>query len=239
MRKYVALLCVLLMLSGCGKGEDPFRVDTVVRIPVDPTDASAAAETTEPENFGMSLEDKVAAVIGAAVPEEQLSEENTVPSATEEKPHPTESGATEPQVTGTMPSIPVATEPLFDAEQLAGAILTEMNRRRTDAGLEELTMEDELCRFAEIRAGEALRLWSHSRPDGRDFRTVLSDNGWSFQTAADYLFHGNGNADAGVVVSKWMNTESRDNILGEAFVRVGVGICIRDGVTCVAVLMVG
>ena len=48
-RVALCIFAALLIFSGCAATqEDPFRVDTVVQIPVDPTDAPTEPETGAP-----------------------------------------------------------------------------------------------------------------------------------------------------------------------------------------------
>ena len=42
-REILLALLIMLSLTGCAKNEDPYRVDTVVYIPADPTDAPTEA----------------------------------------------------------------------------------------------------------------------------------------------------------------------------------------------------
>lgn len=133
-RGLTILCCFLLMcsLAGCGR-EDPYRVDTVVRIPVDPTDASVAqtedpteplAETAEPTEEMTEAateeateETKTSGSSGGRKPssggnKKPSGEKETEPAQTE--PAATEPTATEPVVTepeNTEPTEPDPTEP--------------------------------------------------------------------------------------------------------------------------------
>lgn len=56
----------------------------------------------------------------------------------------------------------------------AKVIFDEVNARRAEAGLEPLEWSDELASAADIRAGEVMGTFSHTRPDGTSWQTVSS-----------------------------------------------------------------
>ena len=43
--KFLAVLAGLVLLTGCAGRDNPYKVDTVIRIPVDPTEAVIETET--------------------------------------------------------------------------------------------------------------------------------------------------------------------------------------------------
>ena len=54
----------------------------------------------------------------------------------------------------------------IDIEELRDDLIRLTNEERKDAGLEPLTVDDELMDFAQIRAEEISELYSHNRPSG-------------------------------------------------------------------------
>ena len=54
----------------------------------------------------------------------------------------------------------------IDIESLRDELIRLTNEEREDAGLESLTVDDELMDFAQIRAEEISELYSHNRPSG-------------------------------------------------------------------------
>lgn len=237
MRKKLIALCILaILLPGCWAQEDPYRVDTVIYIPVDPTDPTeeTAAETAKPTEA-----------------EETQPTEQTVPETTGPAKKPTGGSAkpsgskgsssgssssakqTEPPET-TAPTQPPVTEPtepedtLYDISGYAVGALEQqiaerINQYRVEAGLSPLTFDSYLCAVASARGYEASSYWSHSRPDGRHFSTVLGDYGYGASVADELLVHGSG--DAAAIVDMWMNSESHRNILmSPSYTTVGVGV---------------
>ena len=281
MRKILILILCGLLLTGCGRGENPYQVDTVIRIPVDPTEAP-----TLPEETALPTEMPTEAPTEApAEAPTEVQEETQAPEATEEKsgssgkkPEQTSSGkkpsggskepakATEPKVTEPKLTEPKLTEPKlteppatelpteaatespaekpfdpsgYSVGSLEKTVLQEINRFRQEAGLEELSMSKTLSGIAALRAREAGEVWSHTRPDGRDYSTAMSDYSFSFTVSAENLAHSTGSGDGAAIVAKWMDTDSGRNILNEEFTAAGIGIYRSGDVTFVACLLVG
>lgn len=268
----IAVFLCGVLLTGCGQAENPYRVDTVVRIPVDPTDAPTEAPT-EPEEPPASTETDESTETQAPT---EVTEGNTESSGKKTTSSPKSSSTTktstgskksdsavkqestktteaaEPEQTAVPETEPPAeasettaqTEPPYDPSDysvgsLEKAILKEMNAYRVEAGLNELSISRKLSGIAALRAEEALAVWSHTRPDGRSYTTAMSDYGYGFGTSAENLAHASGSGDAAAMVAKWMDTDSKDNILNENFATAGIGVYRSGGVTLVAVLLVG
>lgn len=270
-----ALLGVLLLCSGCGMEEDPYRVDTVVRIPVDPTEAPAATETAEPVEteapMEESTEEPTEAPTEAPTEEpEQAPEATEAPKKTssggskgssnknnstnkgsssketepkETKPAPTEAPATEPEVTE-----PPETEPedtLYDisgysVNSLGYGIRDEINALRTAEGISELELSSRLSAIASCRGYELSQVWSHTRPDGRGYATVLEDYGYGAGAVTELLVYVSGSGDAASIVAKWAESDShRGSMLSESYSTVGIGTYRANGYTYVCVLLVG
>ncbi len=107
-------------------------------------------------------------------------------------------------------------------EYYENAILFWTNLERTRHGLPELRTSDSLCSAAGVRAEEIARSFSHTRPDGRKWYTVMSDKGLSYKSAAENIAAGQ--ADPCEAVSAWMNSSGhRNNILSSKYSHLGVG----------------
>lgn len=90
-----------------------------------------------------------------------------------------------------------------------------INNKRQENGLEELEWDDELYEVAKIRAEEASRKWSHTRPDGTPWYTV-SDEIHGENLAKGYN-------DAGLVVNAWMDSQGhKENMLRPAFTKTAI-----------------
>ena len=170
----------------------------------------------------------------------------TEPPATacpEAEPPMTEPVVTEPVATEPPATEPPATEPpLYDisdyaVSDLEYAMLDRINEYRMEADLEELWLDEYLCAIASCRSYESNLVWSHTRPDGRGYWTVLEDYGYGGGAAGELLGYSTG--DAAAVVDKWMSSESHRNLLLGSSSTVGIGIYYAGGVIYVACLLIG
>lgn len=104
----------------------------------------------------------------------------------------------------------------------AEQVVELVNAERAKAGLHALTLDTEIASAALVRAKETEISFSHTRPDGRRFSTVLSDNGISFRGAGENIAWGQRTPEE--VMNSWMNSEGhRANILNPNYTKIGVG----------------
>lgn len=219
MVKRICVLLLCLLLTGCGR-EDPYRVDTVIRIPVDPTE-EATEVATEP----------------TAAPTEAPTEAPTQPPQTtpptqppKPKPEPTEPPETRK---------PRETEGAFDPGSyspgsLEKKILQELNAN----GDTELTLSRKLSGIAALRARELTVSWSHTRPDGRDYKTVLTDYGYGYGRVTEKLLNVPGKGDAAAIAASWLRASPEDFTGGE-YTKAGIGLYRTGGYTYVCCILVG
>lgn len=305
-REILLALLIILSLTGCAKNEDPYRVDTVVYIPADPTDApteaaipqeTPATEQTEPAPTEQEAPTETEPEATEAVKETTSTKKSsgskkttssskktnssgktetaakateppaakpaeTQPPATEPlttelpateppamEPPVTEPPATEPPATPPPATEPPESEPeptdppLYDISGYSvGSLETSMkdaiNAYRTEAGLGEMSMSSRLCAIASCRGYEISQVWSHTRPDGRSYKTVLSDYGYG-GSARELLVHVSGSGDGQTIVDQWMCVDSYKELLLGSYSTVGIGIYRANGNTYIACLLVG
>lgn len=104
----------------------------------------------------------------------------------------------------------------------AGQVVDLVNVHRANAGLSPLTMLDDLNNAALIRAKETTQSFSHTRPNGSSFSSVLNENGISYKGAGENIAWGQQTPEA--VVNGWMNSDGhRANILNSDYTSIGVG----------------
>lgn len=109
-------------------------------------------------------------------------------------------------------------ENLTFAEQVVALV----NEERAKAGLSALTLDENIASAALIRSKEIETSFSHTRPDGRGFGTVLTDNGITYRGAGENIAWGQKTPEA--VMTAWMNSAGhRANILDPNFKKIGVG----------------
>ena len=126
-------------------------------------------------------------------------------------------------------SQPEVTAPAADVDAMKQDILDRTNALRKENGIAALTTSDKLMQAAQVRADEmaANTVYSHTRPDGRNFNTVtdcpyMAEN--IHRIATRYLSQ----HDVSLVeaaVDGWANSETHlRNIRNERLNAIGVGI---------------
>lgn len=103
----------------------------------------------------------------------------------------------------------------------AAQVVELVNQERQKAGLKALTVNVQAERAAEIRAREIETSFSHTRPNGTDFFTVLRETGVSYQSAGENIAYGQKTPTQ--VMNSWMNSSGhRANILGSNYTSIAV-----------------
>jgi len=109
-------------------------------------------------------------------------------------------------------------------------VLDLVNQEREAAGLKDLQLNESLNRVAQLRAQEIIEKWSHTRPNGEEWKTAFKDAGVAASYRGENLAMGQSSAEA--IVDGWMSSEGhRDNILNKKFTKMGVATVVIDGVT--------
>ena len=109
-----------------------------------------------------------------------------------------------------------------EALSFAELVVELVNAERAKVNLPALTMTTKLNEAALVRAKETVQSFSHTRPNGSSFSTVLKENGISFQGAGENIAWGQRTPEQ--VVLAWMNSEGhRANILNPKYTSIGVG----------------
>ena len=85
--------------------------------------------------------------------------------------------------------------------EYAEDVLAAVNRNRTAYGLRPLTLAEDLCEDADIRAEEIVSNFSHTRPNGSSCFTVIDG---SYRRVAENI--AGGHATAEETVDQWMNS---------------------------------
>ena len=105
----------------------------------------------------------------------------------------------------------------------ASQVLKLVNVERVKGGLHELTMSSALTAPANKRAQEIKTQFSHTRPNGTQWSTVLDEYGISVRAAGENLAYGYNTPEA--VVQGWMNSPGhRANIMNGNFNQIGIGV---------------
>lgn len=112
----------------------------------------------------------------------------------------------------------------------AAEIIRLTNQYRTQNGVGALDHVRILDIPATVRAGEAAKHWSHTRPDGSEFVTVFAQCGLKYAAYGENLFAVNMSYTPEQVLQAWKDSPSHnENLLRKEFDGIGVGICKVDG----------
>ena len=107
--------------------------------------------------------------------------------------------------------------------------LNSDNKTKTNlvGKLSELTLDEELCKAAQIRANEIVKNFSHTRPNGNSCFTVLKDLSISYGTAGENIAAGNQSGEKTFL--QWKEDDEdyagqghRRNMLGTNYKRIGI-----------------
>lgn len=126
-----------------------------------------------------------------------------------------------------LPDVPGGMKPEQGGEEdsqdaYAEAVVKLVNAERAKAGLSPLTVNTSVAKAAQIRAQEIKGTFSHTRPDGSGFSTVLNQASVSYRSAGENIAYGQNSPEA--VMQTWMNSSGhRANILNKDFTSIGVG----------------
>ena len=108
---------------------------------------------------------------------------------------------------------------------VAQQVLALVNEERRKVGVAPLTLSAELQSAAAIRAEEITQKFSHTRPDGTNFQTILPNS--RYYIAGENIAAGN--STAAKVVQQWMNSPGhRANILRSDYTELGVGYVHKE-----------
>ena len=97
-----------------------------------------------------------------------------------------------------------------------------VNEERAKKGIAPVELDLALCDAAEIRAKEAKKSFSHTRPNGERCFTVLSEADITYRIAGENL--GGHIKTPKRAVAAWMKSEGhRKNIMNPRFTHIGIG----------------
>ena len=97
-----------------------------------------------------------------------------------------------------------------------------VNEERAKEGIAPVELDLVLCDDADIRAQEAKKSYSHTRPNGQRCFTVLSEASITYRIAGENL--GGHIKTPKRAVAAWMKSEGhRKNIMNPRFTHIGIG----------------
>lgn len=109
----------------------------------------------------------------------------------------------------------------------ADNILSAVNAERAAIGISTLEGDQALIRAANKRAQDLLNraYFDHVSPEGKQFHTWISDEGYKYAIAGENLAESVNAAYAGQIVSNWMaSLTHHSNIISDRYSETGVGV---------------
>lgn len=103
-----------------------------------------------------------------------------------------------------------------------------VNEARAQNNLPSLCLDEGLRKAAQVRSGECVRVFSHTRPNGSSYKTAVAEAG----VISNYIGENaaTGHRTPQEVVQGWLNSEGhRANILNPNYTRLGVGLTENTG----------
>lgn len=120
--------------------------------------------------------------------------------------------------------VPLAGAPGEGDDPYLDQLVALVNEERGKAGVALLERSEPACAAAAIRAGEIVTSFSHTRPDGSPYKTVLSQAGIGYRNCGENVAFGYRTPEE--VMAGWMASEGhRANILEETYSSIGIGYC--------------
>ena len=156
---------------------------------------------------------------GAQPPAQEQPAPQQEPPPAQEQPAPQQPPAPTQQPPAQQP--PPATTGAVTGSDFEMEVIRLVNMQRAVEGLEPLTANAALMRGARIRAAELDTNFSHTRPNGTDWSTVLAEVGFT-RSAGENILAGVDSPSA--AMSRWMSSQGhRNNMLAGRFTEIGVG----------------
>ena len=231
------ILLTFLLLTGCTSQPQP---DTVVILPAKPT------RPAETESVPIPTQLPAPTATPTEVPPEPTAGAQQKPHRPKPaQPKVTEPPAVSPTVPVTVPVTVAVTEPPADPTpqdkdvydisdyvpgNLEASIVEAINALRAENGLPALSKSSRLCAICSVRAYEASVSWSHTRPDGRPSRSVLSDYGYGCGSAKELLLATTTGISGEGAVRQWSRSEKHlALLLSPDFTTAGFGIYKKGG----------
>jgi len=119
------------------------------------------------------------------------------------------------------------TKKTLSRTEYAAEVIRLVNAERGKRGLSSLKNSSVAEQAASIRAKEISGKFSHTRPNGKKFHTVITDMGYRSKYRGENLARGQ--ASPQQVVDDWMDsTGHRENILDADFTHIGVACYYID-----------
>ena len=110
-----------------------------------------------------------------------------------------------------------------ESTSLQGEVFRLINIERSKVGLPRLMTMPALKVIAQVRAEEITQHFSHDRPNGESWESILSEYGLRWRACGVNIAMGQESPSA--VMNSWMHSSGhRANILGSQYTHVAIGV---------------
>jgi len=109
-------------------------------------------------------------------------------------------------------------------------ILELMNAKRTEAGLQQLTMDSTLVQVARYKSNYMIQnnFFDHTNPDGTKWTNWLQTIGYKYTSTGENIAYNT--SDAVELFNQWWNSPGhRANMMNSSYNKVGIGVIYGNG----------
>ncbi len=225
MYRLIAILLIpALLMAGCARAE----TDSYIQVIVPEGGGYEAAVTPRPAAPSPTASPTLNP---SEAPEAALAPQPAAPPTAAPKQAASPTPTARPSASPT--AEPAVILKAADGDYNSG-ILELVNQYRKQTGLNSLKYSGKLQKAADVRAREIVTLFDHTRPDGSNCSTAVTESGISFSAFGENIFMCSGvtNLTSKLIFDAWMDSPShRENILREGFTDMCIGIYSADGST--------
>lgn len=123
-----------------------------------------------------------------------------------------------------LPKLP-QTYPISVQASAESQILQLMNAKRTEAGLQPLTLDNTLVQVARYKSNDMIQnnFFDHTNPDGTKWTNWLQAIGYKYTTTGENIAYNT--YDAVELFNQWWNSPGhRANMMNSSYTKVGIGV---------------
>jgi uncharacterized protein YkwD len=128
-----------------------------------------------------------------------------------------------------LPNLPTK-YPITVQDSAEQKILELMNAKRTEAGLEPLTIDNTLVQVARYKSNNMIQnnFFDHRNPDGTKWTNWLQTIGYKYTTTGENIAYNT--SDPVELFTQWWNSPGhRANMMNASYTKVGIGVVSGNG----------
>jgi len=128
-----------------------------------------------------------------------------------------------------LPNLPTK-NPITVQDSAEQKILELMNAKRTEAGLNPLTIDNTLVQVARYKSNNMIQnnFFNHTNPDGTKWTNWLQTIGYKYTTSGENIAYNT--SDPVELFTQWWNSPGhRANMMNASYTKVGIGVIYGNG----------